>query len=136
MTAPMDFRTEEPITEEQAELSVPTATLHNPLYFKILWFHRFSTVYQLQIQIRFNHNLRKSLKIHKCWINLTLTGIHRTLTGNRFSNLLHKRLIRYLTMVGSISLNNVIRGLRFVLYDEFNFVSSVIQDQSIAMNLY
>nr|ALF37650.1 replication enhancer [Beet curly top virus] len=80
-----DFRTEEPITLQHATNSTPVAfgtestvpqtprTSSDP-----------GPVYQLKVQIRFNHNLRKYLNLHKCWIDLTITGSHRTLTGDRF----------------------------------------------------
>ncbi|AAA20515.1 ORF L3 [Beet severe curly top virus - Cfh] len=131
-----DFRTEEPITLQQATNSIPVDLVPNPLYLKLQDFFRSGPVYQLKVQIRFNHNLRKYLNLHKCWIDLTITGSHRTLTGDRFLKVLKKRLEIYLDNLGLICINNVIRGLNHVLYEEFNFVSSVIQNQSVAMKLY
>nr|APB54061.1 replication enhancer [Beet curly top virus] len=131
-----DFRTEEPITLQQATNSIPVDLVPNPLYLKLQDFFRSGPVYQLKVQIRFNHNLRKYLNLHKCWIDLTITGSHRTLTGDRFLRVLKKRLEIYLDNLGLICINNVIRGLNHVLYEEFNFVSSVIQNQSVAMKLY
>nr|APB53998.1 replication enhancer [Beet curly top virus] len=131
-----DFRTEEPITLQQATNSIPVDLVPNPLYLKLQDFFRSGPVYQLKVQIRFNHNLRKYLNLHKCWIDLTITGSHRTLTGERFLKVLKKRLEIYLDNLGLICINNVIRGLNHVLYEEFNFVSSVIQNQSVAMKLY
>nr|APB53921.1 replication enhancer [Beet curly top virus] len=131
-----DFRTEEPITLQQATNSISVDLVHNPLYLKLQDFFRSGPVYQLKVQIRFNHNLRKYLNLHKCWIDLTITGSHRTLTGDRFLRVLKKRLEIYLDNLGLICINNVIKGLNHVLYEEFNFVSSVIQNQSVAMKLY
>nr|APB53942.1 replication enhancer [Beet curly top virus] len=131
-----DFRTEEPITLQQATNSIPVDLVPNPLYLKLQDFFRTGPVYQLKVQIRFNHNLRKYLNLHKCWIDLTITGSHRTLTGDRFLRVLKKRLEIYLDNIGLICINNVIRALNHVLYEEFNFVSSVIQYTSIAMKLY
>nr|APB54005.1 replication enhancer [Beet curly top virus] len=131
-----DFRTEEPITLQQATNSIPVDLVPNPLYLKLQDFFRSGPVYQLKVQIRFNHNLRKYLNLHKCWIDLTITVSHRTLTGDRFLRVLKKRLEIYLDNLGLICINNVIRGLNHVLYEEFNFVSSVIQNQSVAMKLY
>nr|APB53991.1 replication enhancer [Beet curly top virus] len=131
-----DFRTEEPITLQQATNSIPVNLVPNPLYLKLQDFFRSGPVYQLKVQIRFNHNLRKYLNLHKCWIDLTITGSHRTLTGDRFLRILKKRLEIYLDNLGLICINHVIRGLNHVLYEEFNFVSSVIQKQSVAMKLY
>uniref|UniRef100_O72690 Replication enhancer n=1 Tax=Beet severe curly top virus - Cfh [Beta] TaxID=268959 RepID=O72690_9GEMI len=131
-----DFRTEEPITLQQATNSIPVDLVPNPLYHKLQDFFRSGPVYQLKVQIRFNHNLRKYLNLHKCWIDLTITGSHRTLAGDRFLKVLKKRLEIYLDNLGLLCINNVIRGLNHVLYEEFNFVSSVIQNQSVAMKLY
>ncbi|AAA42754.1 ORFC3 [Beet curly top virus - California [Logan]] len=131
-----DFRTGEPITLHQATNSVEFENVPNPLYMKLLWFERYGPIYQLKIQIRFNYNLRRALNLHKCWIELTITGSNRILTGPRFLKVLKKRLEIYLDNLGLICINNVIRGLNHVLYEEFTFVSSVIQNQSVAMNLY
>nr|ALF37776.1 replication enhancer [Beet curly top virus] len=131
-----DFRTEEPITLQQATNSIPVDLVPNPLYLKLRDFFRSGPVYQLKVQIRLNHNLRKYVNLHKCWIDLTITVSHRTLTGDRFLRVLKKRLEIYLDNLGLICINNVIRGLNHVLYEEFNFVSSVIQYTSIAMKLY
>nr|ACB97663.1 replication enhancer [Beet curly top virus] len=136
MNAITDFRTGLPITLEQGTHSTPTRSVPNPIYFKLLWFHRFGTVYQLKIQMRFNHNLRKSLNLHKCWIDLTITGSHRTLTGDRFLRVLKTQVDKEIKKRSSLSINIVISILNHVFYDVFNFVSSVIQYTSIAMNLY
>nr|QFR35836.1 C3 [Beet curly top virus] len=136
MNAITDFRTELPITLEQATKSTPTTSVPNPLYFKLLWFERFGTIYQLKVQMRFNHNLRKSLNLHKCWIDLTITGSHRTLTGDRFLRALKNQLDWVLERQSSISINKIIRIFNYILYKRFNFVSSVIQYTSIAMKLY
>ncbi|ACM44489.1 C3 protein [Beet curly top virus] len=131
-----DFRTEEPITLQQATNSIPVDLVPNPLYLKLQDFFRSGPVYQLKVQMRFNHNLRKSFNLHKCWIDLTITGSHRTLTGDRFLKVLKNRVDRDIDNLGSLSINIVIRGLNHVLYYVFNFVESVIQNTSIAMKLY
>nr|AMD16442.1 replication enhancer [Beet curly top virus] len=136
MNAITDFRTELPITLEQATKLTPTTSVPNPLYFKILWFERYGTIYQLKVQMRFNHNLRKSLNLHKCWIDMTITGSHRTLTGDRFLRVLKSQVDREIKKRSSLSINIVIQILNHVLYSIFNFVDSVIQYTSIAMNLY
>ncbi|AAC54877.1 C3 [Beet mild curly top virus - [Worland]] len=136
MTAITDFRTELPITLEQATKSTPTTSVPNPLYFKLLWFERYGTIYQLKVQMRFNHNLRKSLNLHKCWIDMTITGSHRTLTGDRFLRVLKNQVDREIKKRSSLSINIVIEILNHVLYSVFNFVNSVIQYTSIAMKLY
>nr|AMD16414.1 replication enhancer [Beet curly top virus] len=136
MNAITDFRTELPITLEQATKSTPTTSVPNPLYFKLLWFERYGTIYQLKVQMRFNHNLRKSLNLHKCWIDMTITGSHRTLTGDRFLRVLKNQVDREIKKRSSLSINIVIQILNHVLYSIFNFVDTVIQYTSIAMKLY
>nr|AMD16512.1 replication enhancer [Beet curly top virus] len=136
MNAITDFRTELPITLEQATKSTPTTSVPNPLYFKLLWFERYGTIYQLKVQMRFNHNLRKSLNLHKCWIDMTITGSHRTLTGDRFLRVLKNQVDREIKKRSSLSINIVIQILNHVLYSIFNFVDTIIQYTSIAMKLY
>nr|AMD16470.1 replication enhancer [Beet curly top virus]UPO25192.1 REn [Beet curly top virus] len=131
-----DFRTEEPITLQQATNSIPVDLVPNPLYLKLQDFFRTGPVYQLKVQIRFNHNLRKYLNLHKCWIDLTITGSHRTLTGDRFLRVLKNQVDREIKKRSSLSINIVIEILNHVLYSVFNFVNSVIQYTSIAMKLY
>nr|WGG23447.1 replication enhancer [Beet curly top virus] len=131
-----DFRTEEPITLQQATNSIPVDLVPNPLYLKLQDFFRTGPVYQLKVQIRFNHNLRKYLNLHKCWIDLTITGSHRTLTGDRFLRVLKNQVDREIKKRYSLSINIVIEILNHVLYSVFNFVNSVIQNTSIAMKLY
>nr|BCT90815.1 replication enhancer [Beet curly top virus] len=131
-----DFRTEEPITLQQATNSIPVDLVPNPLYLKLQDFFRSGPVYQLKVQIRFNHNLRKYLNLHKCWIDLTITGSHRTLTGDRFLRVLKNQVDREIKKRSSLSINIVIEILNHVLYSVFNFVNSVIQYTSIAMKLY
>nr|AMD16428.1 replication enhancer [Beet curly top virus] len=131
-----DFRTEEPITLQQATNSIPVDLVPNPLYLKLQDFFRSGPVYQLKVQIRFNHNLRKYLNLHKCWIDLTITGSHRTLTGDRFLRVLKNQVDREIKKRSSLSINIVIEILNHVLYSVFNFVNSVIQNTSIAMKLY
>nr|APB54152.1 replication enhancer [Beet curly top virus] len=131
-----DFRTEEPITLQQATKSIPVDLVPNPLYLKLQDFFRTGPVYQLKVQIRFNHNLRKYLNLHKCWIDLTITGSHRTLTGDRFLRVLKNQVDREIKKRFSLSINIVTEILNHVLYFTFNFVNSVIQYTSIAMKLY
>lgn len=131
-----DFRTEEPITLQQATNSIPVDLVPNPLYLKLQDFFRTGPVYQLKVQIRFNHNLRKYLNLHKCWIDLTITGSHRTLTGDRFLRVLKNQVDREIKKRSSLSINIVIEILNHVLYSVFNFVNSAIQNTSIAMKLY
>ncbi|AFJ39284.1 transcription activator protein [Tomato leaf curl Bangladesh virus-[India:Udaipur:Gaillardia:2009]] len=67
----MDSRTGEPITAAQAVNGVFTWEIQNPLYFKITEHHNrpFLTNRDIIIiQLQFNHNLRKALGIHKCFL--------------------------------------------------------------------
>ncbi|AWV91699.1 C3 Ren [Sesame yellow mosaic virus] len=137
MNVPTDFRTGEPITAMETMIGTYTWEVPNPLYLKQIYFHRFGEVFQARWQIRFNNNLRRHLNIHKCWMEFTMTGSHRNLTGQRFSTTFLRRLYKYLDNVGVISIQLVVKGIGHVLFDEFNFVSS-ISDQwySISMKQY
>nr|ANY59209.1 C3 [Beet curly top virus] len=136
MSAITDFRTKLPITLGQATKSTTAKSGPNPLYFKLPMLEKNGSVYQLKVQMRFNHNLRKSLNLHKCWIDMTITGSHRTLTGDRFLRVLKTQVDREIKKRSSLSINIVTEILNHVLYSTFNFVDSVIQHTSIAMKLY
>ncbi|ATO88010.1 replication enhancer protein [Bitter gourd yellow mosaic virus] len=75
----MDSRTGEYITATQAENGAFIWTVPNPLYFKITDHAvrpSFSQQDIITIEIRFNHNLRRALQIHKCFLTYKVwTGL-------------------------------------------------------------
>nr|QLJ85082.1 putative replication-enhancer protein [Sesame curly top virus] len=137
MSVPTDFRTGEPITAMESRIGTYIWEVPNPLYLKQIYFHRFGPVFQARWQIRFNNNLRRHLNLHKFWMEFTITGTHRTLTGHRFLTTFSRRLYRYLDNLGVISIQLVVRGIKYVMYEEFEFVSSISDDMySISFKQY
>ncbi|AIO11239.1 replication enhancer protein [Begomovirus andrographis] len=113
----MDSRTGESITAAQAENGAYIWEIQNPLYFKIIQHHNRPFLMNhdiINIRIQFNHNLRKALGIHKCFLGFRIfTRLHPQ-TG-RFLRVFKTQVLRYLDNLGVISLNNCIRTFRHVL---------------------
>nr|CCK73281.1 Replication Enhancer Protein-truncated [African cassava mosaic virus] len=71
----MDLRTGELITAPQAMNGVYTWEINNPLYFTITRHQQRPFLLNqdiITVQVRFNHNLRKELGIHKCFLNFRI----------------------------------------------------------------
>nr|UPX95530.1 Ren protein [Sida leaf curl virus] len=134
----MDSRTGEYITAAQATSGVYTWDMENPLYFKILDhldrpFLRNHDI--ITVQVRFNHNLRKALEIHKCFITFRIwTRLHPQTW--RFLRVLRNQVLGYLDRLRVISINNVIRAFDHVLYNVLQGTIQVQQTESIKFNLY
>nr|ADE09094.1 C3 protein [Tomato leaf curl Taiwan virus] len=115
----MDSRTGELITAAQAENGVYTWTINNPLYFKItqhnqrpfLRNHDVTT-----IQVQFNYNLRKALGIHQCFIICQIWTRLQPRTS-LFLRVFKYQCMKYLDNLDVISLDNVFRAIRHVLYN-------------------
>ncbi|ALO02625.1 AC3 [Telfairia golden mosaic virus] len=134
----MDLRTGELITADQAQNSVYFWTIHNPLYFKIIDHAErpFSFPHDIiSIQIRFNHNLRKELGIHKCFLNFKVWTTLRPPTG-LFLKVFRTQVVKYLDMVGVISINFVVRAVAHVLFDVLDGTIDVIDKHDIKFKLY
>ncbi|AAC32404.1 unknown [Bean dwarf mosaic virus] len=132
----MDSRTGELITALQAENGVYIWEIENPLYFKIYRveepLYTNSRVYS--VQIRFNHNLRRALHLHKAFLNFQVWTISTTASGSTYLNRFKHLVIMYLDQLGIISINNVIRGVRFAT--DRSYVTHVIEYHSIKFKLY
>ncbi|QMV80666.1 replication enhancer protein [Tomato golden net virus] len=132
----MDSRTEERITRRQAENGVYTWEVHNPLYFKItnveVLLHANTRVYH--IQIRFNHNLRRALHLHKSFLNFQIWTTSLTASGTTYLTRFKYLVLLYLDRLGVISINNVIRAVRFAT--DKSYVNYVLEDHSIKFNIY
>nr|UBR90495.1 replication-enhancer protein [Cnidoscolus mosaic leaf deformation virus] len=132
----MDTRTGEPITAPQAQSGVFIWEVPNPLYFKItnvedLIYTR-TRVYH--VQIRFNHNLRKALDLHKCFLNFQVWTTSLTASGRTYLNRFTYLVNLYLDRVGVISINLVIRAVRFAT--DRVYVNHVLENHSIKYKLY
>ncbi|AGN12891.1 AL2 [Tomato bright yellow mottle virus] len=102
----MDSRTGERITRRQAENGVYTWEVQNPLYFKItnveILLHANTTVYH--IQIRFNHNLRRALDLHKAYLNFQVWTTSLTASGTTYFYLFLFLVNMYFLKFGVISI--------------------------------
>ncbi|ABC54994.1 C3 protein [Tomato leaf curl Philippines virus - [LB]] len=115
----MDSRTGEPITAAQGENGVYTWTITNPLYFQISQHDKMPFLKNhdiITVQIQFNHNLRKALGIHQCFLICQIwTHLHPQTW--RFLRVFKYQCMKYLYSLGVISINNVIRAIKHVLFD-------------------
>nr|ALK03490.1 replication enhancer protein [VEM begomovirus 5]ALK03500.1 replication enhancer protein [VEM begomovirus 5] len=132
----MDSRTGELITVRQAENGVYIWEIENPLYFKIYNVEEplYTRTRVYHIQIRFNHNLRRVLGLHKAYLNYQVWTTSTTASGLTYL-LRFKRLVNmYLDDIGVISINNVIRAVRFAT--DRVYVSYVLQNHEIKFKFY
>nr|AMW86986.1 replication enhancer [Sida golden yellow vein virus] len=132
----MDSRTGELITARQAENGVYIWDIENPLYFKIDRVEEllFTKTRVYHIQIRFNHNLRKALGLHKAYLKFQVWTTSTTASGStylaRFRQLVHG----YLYQLGVIGINNVIRAVRFATAKPN--VTHVLENHEIKFKFY
>nr|AEG90237.1 replication enhancer [East African cassava mosaic virus-Kenya] len=134
----MDSRTGELITAPQARNGVFTWEITNPLYFEITNHDRRPGNMNHDIiilQIRFNHNLRKALGIHKCFLNFKVWTTLRPQTG-LFLRVFRYQVLKYLDMIGVISINTVLQAVDHVLYDVLLYTLQVTDQHAIKFNLY
>nr|QWB14696.1 replication-enhancer protein [Sida yellow blotch virus] len=132
----MDSRTGELITAHQAENGVYIWEITNPLYFKIYrvedLLYTKTRVYH--IQIRFNHNLRRVLGLHKAFLNFQVWTTSLTASGTTYLTRFSDLVMLYLDRLGVITLNNVIRAVRFAT--DKKYVSYVLERHSIKFKFY
>nr|QXO36565.1 replication enhancer protein [Cotton leaf curl Kokhran virus] len=134
----MDSRTGEPITAAQAGNGAYIWEVPNPLYFNIISHvnRPFTTNMDiLTIRIQFNHNLRKALGIHKCFIAFRIWMTSQPPTG-RFLRVFRTQVLKYLNNLGIVSINNVVRAVDHVLWNVLQHVVFVDQSSSIKFNIY
>nr|AIP87948.1 replication enhancer [African cassava mosaic virus] len=134
----MDLRTGELITAPQAMNGVYTWEINNPLYFTITRHQQRPFLLNqdiITVQVRFNHNLRKELGIHKCFLNFKIWTTLQPQTG-LFLRVFRYQVLKYLDNIGVISINDVIRAANHVL---FNVIAKTIECQlthEIKFNVY
>nr|AMQ49222.1 REn [Chilli leaf curl virus] len=134
----MDSRTGEPITAAQAENGVFIWEITNPLYFKITEHHNRPFLRSrdiITVQIQFNHNLRKALGIHKCFLTFRIWTTLQPQTGH-FLRVFKTQVLQFLNNFAVISINNVIRAVNHVLWNILHNIVYVQQSYSINFNLY
>nr|CAJ78240.1 AC3 protein [East African cassava mosaic Zanzibar virus] len=134
----MDSRTGELITAPQATNGVFIWEITNPLYFEITNHDKRPGNMNhdiITLQIRFNHNLRKTLGIHKCFLNFKIWTTLRPQTG-LFLRVFRYQVLKYLDMIGVISINTVLQSVDHVLYDVLLNTLQVTEQHAIKFNLY
>nr|AEY77430.1 C3 protein [Chilli leaf curl virus] len=134
----MDSRTGEPITAAQAENGVFIWEITNPLYFKITEHHNRPFLRShdiITVQIRFNHNLRKALGMHKCFLTYRIWTTLQPQTGH-FLRVFKTQVLKVLNNFAVISINNVNRAVDHVLWNVLHHVVYVNQSYSIKYNIY
>nr|QCB65764.1 replication enhancer protein [Tomato chlorotic leaf curl virus] len=132
----MDSRTGELITAHQAESGVYIWGITNPLYFKMYRVEDipYTTTRVYHLQIRFNHNLRRALHLHKAFLNFQVWTTSLTASGKTYLNRIRHLVLLYLDRLGVIAINNVIRAVRFAT--DKSYVSHVLENHSIKFKIY
>nr|UIK24214.1 replication enhancer protein [Tomato leaf curl Palampur virus]UIK24227.1 replication enhancer protein [Tomato leaf curl Palampur virus]UYS88345.1 replication enhancer protein [Tomato leaf curl Palampur virus] len=133
-----DSRTGEYITADRAESGVYIWDVPNPLYFKILKHDERPYLMNhdiITVQIQFNHNVRKALGLHKCFLTFQIwTGL-RPQTG-RFLRVFRTQVLKYLDMLGVVGINNVIRAAYHVLDNVLQRTVDVWATYEVKLNTY
>nr|WLD18030.1 REn [Chilli leaf curl virus] len=134
----MDSRTGEPITAAQAKNGVFIWEITNPLYFKITEHHSRPFLRNqdiITVQIRFNHNLRKALAIHKCFLTFRIWTTLQPRTGH-FLRVFRTQVLQFLlNNFAVISINNVLT-VDHVLWNVIAHTIHVQSSNIIKFNLY
>ncbi|AEF12635.1 replication enhancer [Whitefly VEM 1 begomovirus] len=132
----MDSRTGELITARQAENGVYIWEIENPLYFKIYRVEEllYARTRVYHIQIRFNHNLRRVLGLHKAYLNFQVWTTSMTASGLTYLVRFRQLVNMYLDDLGVISINNVIRAVQFAT--DTAYVKYVLENHEIKFKFY
>nr|WOZ29899.1 Replication enhancer protein [Potato yellow mosaic virus] len=132
----MDSRTGELITARQAENGVFIWEIENPLYFKINQVEdmQYTRTRIYSVQVRFNHNLRRALDLHKAYLNFQVWTTSMTASGSTYLARFRQLVLLYLDRLGVISINNVIRAVRFAT--DRSYVNYVLENHSIKYKFY
>ncbi|AEY77834.1 C3 protein [Chilli leaf curl Sri Lanka virus] len=134
----MDLRTGERITAAQATNGVSILQVPNPLYFKILSHDSRpfnSNTDLITIRVQFNHNLRKALGIHKCFLTFRIWTTLQPQTGH-FLRVFRTQVLKCINNFAVISLNNVIRAVDHVLWNVLTQTVYVQSSNIIKFNVY
>nr|WIC83120.1 replication enhancer [Squash leaf curl China virus] len=133
-----DLRTGEYITADRAESGVYIWEIRNPLYFKIIKHvsRPFLNEHDIiKVHIMFNHNLRKALGLHKCVLMFQIwTGLRPPI--GIFLRVFKTQVLKYLDMLGVISIYNVIRAVYHVLDNVLEKTIDVWTTYDVKLNIY
>nr|CBL58144.1 AC3 protein [Kenaf leaf curl virus] len=134
----MDLRTGEPITAAQAWSGAYIWEVPNPLYFKILNHDNRPFTMNMDIitiRIQFNYNLRRALGVHKCFLTYRIWTTLHPRTG-LFLRVFKTQVLKYLTNLGVISINAIIRAVNHVLWKKLEQTMYVDMISEIKFDLY
>ncbi|AAF82371.1 C3 protein [Tomato leaf curl Sri Lanka virus] len=134
----MDLRTGEHITAVQAMNGVSISQVPNPLYFKILNHDNRpfnSNTDLITVRVQFNHNLRKALGIHKCFLTFRIWTTLQPQTGH-FLRVFRTQVLQFIKNLDVISINNVLRAVDHVLWNVLTQTMYVQSSNIIKFNLY
>lgn len=131
----MDSRTGEPITVHQANRGVFYWEIQNPLYFKIMSSIDTGRLTRVMVRVQFNHNLRKALGIHKCFMDFQVWTALQVQT-TRFLRVFRTQVFNYLNSVHVISVNWVLRAVDHVLWQRLTGTIQVNTFNDIKYNVY
>nr|AYN61553.1 AC3 [Tomato leaf curl Karnataka virus]QCE30468.1 replication enhancer [Hollyhock leaf curl virus] len=134
----MDSGTGELITAAQAKDGVYIWEVPNPLYFKIMDHSNRPFLMKqdiITVQIRFNHNLRKALGLHKCFLVFRIWTTLQPQTW-RFLRVFRYQVLKYLDMCGVISINLFVKAVKHVLYNVIKGTEHVEQSNLIKFKIY
>lgn len=109
----MDYRTGDLITEAEANTRVFFWEITNTLYFRVKEhidhsFHHYQDC--ITIKVHFNYNLRRSLRLHKCWLFFTIWTFLHPLSDS-FLHVFCCNVMNFLHSFSVISINSVIRSV-------------------------
>nr|QIH45385.1 replication enhancer protein [Malvastrum yellow mosaic virus] len=134
----MDLRTGEPITAAQAWSGAYIWEVQNPLYFKILRHDNRPFTMNMDIitiRIQFNYNLRRALRVHKCFLTYRIwTTLHPPI--GLFLRVFKTQVLKYLNNLGVISINSIIRAVNHVLWNKIKQTMYVDMNSEIKFDLY
>nr|AFY09891.1 replication enhancer protein [Tomato leaf curl Joydebpur virus] len=134
----MDSRTGAPITAAQAENGVFIWEITNPLYFKITEHHHrpfLMNHHILTVQVPFNHNLRKALGIHQCFLTFRIGTTLHPRTGH-FLRVFRTQVFQFLNNFAVNSINNESRAVDHVLWNGKARTIYVQSSNIIKINIY
>nr|QCB61282.1 replication enhancer protein [Squash leaf curl China virus] len=133
-----DSRTGEYITVDRAENGVYIWDVPNPLYFKIMKHDIRPCLTEhdiIKVHVMFNHNLRKALGLHKCVLMFQIwTGLQPPI--GIFLRVFKTQVLKYLDMLGVISIYNVIRAVYHVLDNVLEKTIDVWTSYDVKLNIY
>nr|QHU79282.1 replication enhancer protein [Opuntia virus 1]QHU79396.1 replication enhancer protein [Opuntia virus 1]QHU79402.1 replication enhancer protein [Opuntia virus 1]QHU79414.1 replication enhancer protein [Opuntia virus 1]QHU79420.1 replication enhancer protein [Opuntia virus 1] len=124
----MDSRTGDPITPYQAEIGTFIWKVPNPLYMKLLFTGDNTQGQLFRIRIQANHNLRKQLGLHKCWIQTEILTTLKTAIGSSFLTRFKFHVLFYLHNLGVVSINNIARAI-YYFFDVSKYVYEIRNTQ-------